>query len=250
MKKPKKREAKSGFEQGRSGNRPSLSAAAKDSLTKKERKQLKQLKKAKAELAEAIEGTKGAGMIGNDLDAPVSVFRKEMKIIRKKLSNASEDFNSEAIHKMMIRASLASILKALPIAEEAFITSKKENAAYALNALINQMRDLSSELKMVGDVENQSRFIRESIVEPMFKALAMNFMREMMNLKNTVETEVDKPKTQKSVKRGVDQVMRVVAEFMTQAIEKISADVESYLSGDMTTASGEMKKKKIKKLPK
>lgn len=254
MKKTKKRSSKSGFEQGRSGNRPSPSAIEGKKKKKridedqhtKESKQLKKLTKAKEELVEVLKETRGSGMVGGDLDIDEvsSIFEKEMRTVRKTVSNKATEFNSDAVSKMMLRSMLTMILDTIPIAEKAFRTSKKENAAYALNALINQAREIATDLKMSGDVENQTAFIRDSILDPVYRALAMHFMREMMNLKALVETEVPKAKIQKNIKRGIDQTMRTIGQFMTQSVEKISSDVEQYLSGDMTTASGKIKKKK------
>lgn len=255
--KPKKQ--KSGFEQGRSKTRPSLSGSKKEKTNKltKAEKRLKKLKEAKEELAEVLRETgvtkkkkrnrdHGEGFPGSDgIEAEVSIFEEEMEAIREMVSAKSDDFNAEAANKMLLRSMLMTVLDIIPIAERAFRATSKENAAYAVNALINQAREISTDLKMAGDVENQSRFIKESIIDPMYKAIAQNMLQELLSLKSVIDTELsNKPKTAKTIKRSVDSTLRTIGMFMTQSSEKISSDIESYLAGDMSAIGSSGKKRK------
>lgn len=268
--KPKKQ--KSGFEQGRSKTRPSLSNPSnkKDKQTAYEKK-VRKLNKAKEELSDVLrevgstrrekellsdskrskrdrDDERGAGMPGSDgIEGQISVFENEMEVVRGLISNESVEYNAELANKMLLRSMLAMTLDIIPIAEKAFRQTTKENAAYAVNALINQAREIATDLKMMGDVENQAKFIRESIIIPMFTAQAQNMLHEMLSLKSVIDTELDKsPKTAKIVKRRVDDTLRTIANFMTQSSDKMTSDIESYLSGDMASIGTKPKKAKKK----
>lgn len=256
--KPKNKQ-KSGFEQGRSKNRPSLSASSKKKDKEKSssayEKKMRKLNKAKEELSEVLmesgsvrkgkELVYGAGAPGSDgVEGQISVFENEMETVRKLITNESVEYNAELANKMLLRSMLAMTLDIIPIAERAFRQTTKENAAYAVNALINQAREIATDLKMMGDVENQAKFIKESIIQPMFTAQAQNMLHEMLQLKSVIDTEVTNPKTAKAVKRRVDDTLRTIAAFMTQSTEKISSDISSYLSGDMASIGDKPKKKK------
>jgi len=241
----KKNKQKSGFAEGRSKNRPSISSPDKNI---KHEKKINKLNKAKDELAEVL---KGAGLVGSDgIESEVSRFQKEMKTVRKIVSNKNDDdINTEVLNKLMLRSMLAMTLDVLPLAEKAFRSSMKENAAYALIALIKEAKEISTELNMIGNVENQSSFIKESIVTPLFNAMAQHFLQEMLSMKSNIDTELaNKPKTGRRLKRQLDEVMKAIGMFMTQSNDKIAENIHLYLSGQMADILGPSTKKRKKKV--
>jgi len=243
MKKSNKK--KTGFAEGRSKTRPSVSSAEKDL---KREKKFNKLNKAKDELADVLKGT---GLVGSDgLDAEMSRFQKEMGSVRKLISNKNEDdLNTEVLNKMMLRSMLAMTLDVIPLAEKAFRGTMKENAAYALIALIKEAKEISTELNMIGNVENQSAFIKDSIITPLFNAMAQHFLQEMLSMKSTIDTELaGKPKTGKRLKRQLDEIMKSIGMFMTQSNDKIAESVHLYLSGQMADILSPSTKKRKKKV--
>lgn len=237
--------SKSGFTEGRSKTRPSARLKTSDKEKKnKLDKSSKKLQKAKSELETVLRDSTFAP---NILDEEVSRFQKELKTVRKHISNTSEiELNTEKLNKMMLRSMLTMILDVIPLAEKAFRASAKENAAYALIALVKEAKEIHSELNMIGNVENQSEFIRNSIITPLFNSMAQLFIHEMLSLKASIDTEVGNPKAGKKVKKHVDEVMKSIGLFMTQSNEKISENIHSYLSGNMSEFSDTPKKKKRK----
>ena len=236
---------KSGFVEGRSKSRPSVSSPDKE---QKREKKINKLNKAKDELAEVL---KGAGLVGSDgIDGEISRFQREMGSVRKLISNKNEDdLNTEILNKMMLRSMLAMTLDVIPFAEKAFRNTMKENAAYALIALIKEAKETSTELNLIGNVENQSSFIKESIITPLFNAMAQHFLQEMLSMKSTIDTELsNKPKTGKRIKRQLDEVMKSIGMFMTQSNDKIAENVHLYLSGQMSDVLNPAPKKRKKKV--
>lgn len=159
-------------------------------------------------------------------------FQKEFKKLRKRTGAANEHFNAEAVNRMMLRAMLTMVLDVIPIAEEAYRKTKKENAAYALNALLNQARELSLDLKLAKDTTGQVEFIERHVLTPVFTSFAQLLIQEMYALKATIDTEVP-AKAGKRVKSKVDDMVRSLGQFQSGMIEKISSDIHGYLSGTM-----------------
>jgi hypothetical protein len=252
----KKREKKSGFEEGRSKKKGSSSSSLSNQIEKVEKaknklseildeeRDSKHSKKKKSKRGEHI------GLIGSDADDDeevLSVFEKQIGKIKKRIDAADDDaFNASKTEELLLRAMLKTTIDLIPIAERAFRKSGREQAAYAFRSLNEQVVDFNTRLKMIGDVENQMKFIRENILDPMFRAQANTFLTAFVSMKEKVDTEVDNRKSAKLVKRHLDESLQMLGEFMDKTIEKISNDIGLYLSGDMS-AFGAAPQKKVRR---
>lgn len=254
-----KREQKSGFEEGRSRKKKGSSSS---SLSK----HIDKLEKARNDLAEVLDEedyapaskfdkktkkSRGShiGLIGSDAeeDDVESVFEKQIAKIKQKIDAADDDFNSAKTEEMLLRALLKTTIDMIPLAEKAFRKTQREQAAYAYRSFVDQTVDFTTRLKMIGDVENQTKFIRENILEPMFRAQTNTFLTAFLSMKGTIDTEVTNRKTAKVIKRNLDESLTSLGEFMDKAIEKITVDIGAYLAGDMSSLNGGPPKKTRRK---
>jgi hypothetical protein len=227
---------KLGHKEGRSKLRASSSSAKNKSAertvsTKKRRDNLdlEELQEKQDELVnDLMEMTEEEeGQVKSDR------FAKEFKKLRKKVGAGNDHFNAENANTEMLRAMLTMMLDIIPLAEQTFRKSKKESSAYALNALVNQARELSTDLRMSKDVEGQALFIKDLIITPIFKVFAQQLISETLNVKNTVDTHVSNPKRARKVKEDVDKMARNLGKFLTESVTKMYADVDNYLAGNM-----------------
>lgn len=227
---------KLGHKEGRSKLRASSSSAKKRNeertvSTKKRRDNLdlEDLQEKQDELvSELMEMTEE-----EEGQAKSDRFAKEFKKLRKKVGAGNDHFNAENANTEMLRAMLTMMLDIIPLAEQTFRKSKKESSAYALNALVNQARELSTDLRMSKDVEGQALFIKDLIITPIFKVFAQQLISETLNVKNTVDTHVSNPKRARKVKEDVDKMARNLGKFLTESVTKMYADVDNYLAGNM-----------------
>lgn len=247
---------KTGYREGRSKTRASVSSSSKDRGKERERKVAKaakvdvpwdvdELQEKQDELVtELMENTQEQdGQIASDR------FAREFKKLRKKAGATNDHFNAENLNIEMLRAMLVMMLDIIPLAEQVFRKSKKESSAYALNALVNQARELSVDLRMAKDVEGQSLFIKDSILNPIFKVFAQHLIQEMIFLKNDVDTHVSSRKEGKRIKESLDKTTRSLGSFLTESVTKIHANIDDYLAGNMDKLMGPPKKplKKVRK---
>ena len=238
MKKPVK---KSGFAEGRSASGSSRSSLKEKKRNKQQDvgqdKRLKKLNKAKSDLADVLESMDDPDdfmLEEGDTDEnneKSSRFASDFKRIRKSALN--EDFNAESGQRMVLKTLFSMTLDLIPVAEKAFRNTGKEQAGYVVVSLSKQLEELASSLKMLGNVENQSEFIKTTIIAPLFVALVQNLMIQFINLKNTVDTECDK-KSAKAVKRELDKMLTDIGKFLDACRESMGANIGSYLAGDMS----------------
>lgn len=190
----------------------------------------------KAAILEDIEEMFGED--GEDLsDRKVKkVFERQFKQLRRDLDASNTTMNASHSSRLMTRAMLAMVVDLIPVAEQAYRESKKEQSAYALNALVNQARELATDLKMMQDVEGQAEFIRDKLITPIFMSMTQQILASMMSLKNTIDTELGNkaPKTSRRVKTEIDNNLRALGSFLEESNKKMGSDIERYLSGDPT----------------
>lgn len=219
-------------------NRSKMKASAQKKNKKHKGTELEMvMKDGKATILEEIDTMFGED--GDELtDGKVKkVFERQFKQLREDL-DASNAGNMNASHtsRMMTHAMLAMVVDLIPVAEKAYRNSQKEQAAYALNAMVNQARELSTDLKMMQDVEGQAEFIRNKLLGPVFMSLTQQILASIMALKNNVDTELGSkaPKTARRLKKELDENLRALGDFLSQSNSKLGSDIERYLSGDPT----------------
>ena len=257
---------KSGFSEGRSasssgsarfGNKPKKKKSEEQGYTGKADKRISKIqnlvkKKAAAEedLADVVRALdidiEGSTYDSDESGKPTSRFARNFSRLRK---NVVEDngYNAEAAHKILLKTTFAMTMDLIPVADVAFKKSGKEQAAYALIALTKQAQEISAELRMMGNVESQTAFIKDQVIAPIFKMLTQHMLVQCMNIKNTIDTEIGGKDT-KGVKREVDKLMAGLGQFMDGSREQMSGNIGMYLAGDMSfMSSGTEKNDKPRK---
>lgn len=256
---------KSGFSEGRStsggsarfGDKPKKKKPVEQEQetklhSKKSQNRLNQIKKAQEDLADVVRDLdidiEGSTYDSDEQGKPTSRFAANFNKLRKS-SVENSDFNAEAAHKILLKTMFAMTMDLLPVADVAFKKSGKEQAAYALIALAKQAQEISSELRMLGNVESQTEFIKNNIIAPVFKMLVQHTMAQCMHIKNTIDTELDGKNT-KPIKRQIDNLLVGLGQYMDGSREQMSANIGMYLAGDMSfmsTGSSDKSEKKRRK---
>lgn len=162
----------------------------------------------------------------------VSLFEKAFGKLYGEASSPNADFRSDDATRNMNRASLALVLSLIPVAEVEYRRSQKQSNAYALNAFIDQARELTEDLRTMTDADNQAGFIAERVIRPLFLNLGQNLLTEVSNLKSTVDTEVSHRGEGKMVKQAIDAAALSMGKFFAEMQIGINKQVLSYLQGD------------------
>lgn len=188
------------------------------------------LEKTKEDLAEVLLSVAE----GSDVDENSARFEKEFNKLRKKVSvDKGNSYSSDSANQDMLRIMLAMVLELIPVAEAAARKTLKEGNFYALNALVNQAREISNDLRLSKPLEDTAFFIKDRIMEPVFKQLASHMINEMMSIKNEVDTTDVSTKQARLIKKRVDKSMLIMSRYLTDMILKVEDDTHAYITGDI-----------------
>ena len=237
---------KSGFAEGRAATGgPSRSGSGKKKEranldTKVEKRITKKLDAAKSDLVDVLTKMNDVSEEGNEVyttdekGGVVSKFAKDYEQLRNNVLNSGDDFNADAAQRFLLKTMFNMLVDLIPVAEVNFRETKKEQAGYVLLGLVKQAEEMSSSLKMLGNVENQTQFIRDMIIHPLFTAMMSNFMSQAIGMKNSIETELPKsPKTARRLKLVVDEMLKAFGPFLDGSKTMLTSNISSYLAGDM-----------------
>lgn len=174
---------------------------------------------------------------GQDDDAEEdikSLFENAFGTLQETASDPNADFRTDEAAKNMQRAAYALVLSMIPVAEVNYRVSRKQTDAYALNAFIDQARELASELRMMSDADNQSSFISKRIITPLMLSAGQILLTEMAGLKQIVDTEVKDHHASKIVKRAMDDASLSFGKFLAEMQMAFATQIGAYLQGDVT----------------
>lgn len=161
-----------------------------------------------------------------------SLFETAFGTLHESAADPNADFRSDEATKNMQRAAYALILSMIPVAEVNYRISRKQTDAYALNAFIDQARELAAELRMMSDADNQSSFISKRIITPLMLSAGQILLTEMAGLKQIVDTEVKDHHASKIVKRAMDDASLSFGKFLAEMQMAFGTQIGAYLQGD------------------
>lgn len=161
----------------------------------------------------------------------ISSFEQDFSKLREMLSPENEMLRIDQASALFYRASLAMIMDLMPIAEDTYRKSKKESAAYALNALLNQARDLNSDVKMNEDVNGQV-LIMNTLIHTNFTRIADLMLRERHSFSTKIDTLISKPAVRKSIKSELDSTIKSFIKGTNSLQKLLTMQIEAYLQGD------------------
>lgn len=159
-----------------------------------------------------------------------SVFKRSFQDIKKKLESDG-DIPIEETATAYYRTSLALIQDLMPIAEENYRKTGKEGAAYVINVLINQARDLNNDLKLAEDIEGRLSVI-QTLVHSIFVRVAELLLREKYAMHNTIDGVTSNSTLRKALRKELDGMIMSYAKGLSSFENILNMQVRAYLSGD------------------
>jgi hypothetical protein len=180
-----------------------------------------------------------------NLDAKaISRFQKEFKALRKQVGSKGRDYRSDVMAQSMLRAQLAMVLDLLPTAEKQYKMQRNEQAAYALLALVNSARDISSDIRNFTDFESQADYISSTIVNPMLILCTQQMITMTEKVKTDLEALKMSSKDMKKAKESLDTSLRDMAKYMEMAGTASAEKIKKYLMGEAEGPSTGGKRRK------
>lgn len=182
-------------------------------------------------------------------DVPPAVFEKAFKELRKTLETNNADISLDQSTNAFLRSSLLMLTDLIPVAEASYRKTRQQSAAYALSTLVNQVRDINNDLRMVEDVESKA-LIMKRIVDTTMLGIAQMFLAEKFELQNRLNAYITNSGIRKAVRKDLDQMMRSASQGLQDQSNLLSDRIRAYLLGNPTymnpNAQPEEPKKKKK----
>lgn len=166
-----------------------------------------------------------------DYKEHISKFEEDFQTLREMVSPENDLLRVDQSSALFYRASLAMVLDLLPLAEKNYRESRKESAAYALNALINQGRDLNNDVKMSEDTAGQV-LVLQQLVQTNFTRLADLLLKERHAFAMKVESLLKSNSDKKEIKSNFDATIKTFVKGANSLQDLLNLQISGYLHGD------------------
>ena len=115
----------------------------------------------------------------------------------------------------------------LPVAEEIYQTYKNERGMYALNALVNQIRELSSDLRMLSSNDKTVEYVLESVFLPSLQLVLQHFVSDFSELKQNISDSLP-PKKAKNIKLQMNRMIKAQGQLLDDIKKSVSEKIETH----------------------
>jgi hypothetical protein len=200
---------------------------SKDSMKMLEKTIPKQLKDLKDDFHSIVDPD------ANMDDLQPSIYTEMFKALYTEVTDTANEFRPEKVATSMQRACFGMVLSMIPIAQQAYEKSKRESAAYALNAFINQARELSADLKLNTEIDGQVDNVIK-IIRSVFLQLGQVLLTETSAIKTRVDTEITEPTRRRAVKKVVDESALSYGKYLSNTQESLISRISAYMAGDLS----------------
>ena len=148
---------------------------------------------------------------------------KLFKLSKNQLNRLLTD-NPDRVVENYQKQTLSMIMRLIPIAEKKYKSSSAEHAAYALNALISQGRELASEVQSTQERNDLARRVATELIDPAFRSylqllgdLAYNLNRD---IKDYVSVK-DRPAANREIKKLIREAGMAAIEMSRNLTTRI-----------------------------
>lgn len=154
-----------------------------------------------------------------------SIFKGKVSDIQRFIeTNDSDNAIDQAQRQLLLM-----LIELIPIAEDKYREFGNERAAYALNSLVSQIRELISDIRSEEDSSQLVQKILNNILHPTFLLLGQNLVDNMYHLRKQIEIYV-KPEDMKIVNTRVNESAKNMASYLEEQykhlMEKIPETME------------------------
>jgi uncharacterized protein YehS (DUF1456 family) len=125
------------------------------------------------------------------------------------------------------RQMLATLMRLIPMAEKEYRKYKKEYTAYALNSLISQARELTSDIQASDDRARLANTLVMDVLKPAFQQSVQEMINTHYALKMRIKSKVKNPDL---VEDAVDNCAKEIAQFMNEVFRTTAEQIKQSLT--------------------
>lgn len=163
----------------------------------------------------------------------VRVFRETLNRLKSQIGGEEDvDFRSDVGTKVILRAMLATTLELIPTAAEKYTTEKNESAAYAFSSLLNQSKDLMSQLRSMDSLDEQADHISDNILVRANMATGQNLISGLMQMKTRIRESQASLADKSDLCSAMDGMVREHVKFLDEQLKSTTEQIRAYLLGE------------------
>jgi hypothetical protein len=167
----------------------------------------------------------------NKLDANIEKVASTFNIKRREIQQAVNSGDIDQAITTFQRTAYSTLVSIIPIAEREYRKWKRDNQAYALNALIQSARELASDLAAANDRSALAEMLIRESLDPMFREILQQLAQQNMVLKTFVQDKI-KPQHVNGVIEKIDMDLRDTAAYLQSIHAVISLQMKRAVQGD------------------
>lgn len=167
-----------------------------------------------------------AEKFGEKFEKVTSTFGIKRKEIQSAVARGDID---DAITQFQ-RTAYSTLVSVIPIAEKEYRKWKRDNQAYALNALISSARELASDLAASNDRANLAEKLLREGLDPMFRELLQFLAQNSVTQKAFIQDKI-KPQHVAGVTAKIDTDLRDTAAYLQSVHTVISEQMRRAIQG-------------------
>lgn len=160
----------------------------------------------------------------------VSTFQRDFAKTLDEIKN-SDDLRVDAASASYYRAALSMVMDLIPVAEDSYRKTQKEGANYALQALVNQGRDLMNDVKLSEDLEGRL-FTIKSLIQNTFERVAGLMMNHKYELQRSIDGITSNPSLRRAMRSEADKMAVMYSKGLEECKIFLNLQLSMYLSGD------------------
>lgn len=184
-----------------------------------------ELEEMAGELLEAMEEE------GDSSKSKISVFAKDFQKLRKTLSPENTELRIDEAASAGYRALLAMCFDLVGQAEKSYRQTGKEGSMYALQALVNQIRDLNNDVKLSEDIQGRLMTV-EQLIRNAFIRMASFVLNEKYSMQRQIDALTTDGRLRKAFRKELDDGIKVIAHGMRDHQKLLNSQLALYLAGD------------------
>lgn len=125
------------------------------------------------------------------------------------------------------RHMFATLMRLIPIAEREYRKGKRESQAYAMNSLIGQARELTSDIAASANRAKITERLLNEIIKPSFQQCLQEMINSHFTLKSKMRVMTNKPER---VDDAVDACASEIAQFMNEVFRSSANSINDMLN--------------------
>ena len=158
------------------------------------------------------------------LEQELIKINNRYKRLAKSIKTAKSDSQTNT---RILKYCLQMSVRLLPIAEETFLKFKNERAIYGLKALVDQNRELMSDIRQMSNNDATIDFILNQVVLPSLQMVLAHQVAAMAELKTEI-LNICPPKKAKVMKIRINNMLKDQGKLLTDTGKSVENRIRTF----------------------